>query len=313
MAQHEHWLNMRELWSHWPDREVNGSMKWYYLVQFSFWLQQIMIVNIEKRRKDHWQMFSHHVITCILMFTSYAYHWTKVGNLILCLMDNVDIFLAVSNRFSLSWTCAYRQLAKMLKYMGFRLACDAAFGVFMLVWFATRHVLYLNIIVSIFTDLPHEISYGCYSGSNRNLRGPYNVSDPSQHLLEPFTRPEGTICFTPAIKWAFTATLLSLQAILLIWFGMIIKVAFKVLRGGEAEDCRSDDEDIDEEELAKPIEIRPAIEEEVSIDALRFASGARKTMQPFLKSGSGSSGVSLRGDHKELLGRIGCDGNKDGL
>ena len=70
-------------------------MKWYYLVQFSFWLQQIVIVNIEERRRDHWQMFSHHIITCILMFTSYGYHQTKVGNMILCLMDVVDLFFAV--------------------------------------------------------------------------------------------------------------------------------------------------------------------------------------------------------------------------
>ena len=70
-------------------------MKWYYLVQFAFWLQQIIVVNIEERRKDYWQMLSHHIITCILMLTSYGYHQTKVGNVILCLMDVVDIFLSV--------------------------------------------------------------------------------------------------------------------------------------------------------------------------------------------------------------------------
>lgn len=70
--------------------------KWYYLVQFAFWLQQILVVNIEERRKDHLQMFTHHVITCALIFTSYGYHQTKVGNLILCLMDVVDLVLPVS-------------------------------------------------------------------------------------------------------------------------------------------------------------------------------------------------------------------------
>ena len=88
-------MNYRELWTGWPTREIDGTMKWYYLVQFSFWLQQIVIVNIEERRKDHWQMFTHHLVTCFLMFWSYGYHWTKAGNLILCLMDVVDVFLAV--------------------------------------------------------------------------------------------------------------------------------------------------------------------------------------------------------------------------
>lgn len=98
MYHSDHWLNLRQLWTNWPDREMRGLFKWYYLVQFAFWVQQIVVVHIEKRRKDHWQMFTHHVITCILMFTSYGYHQSKVGNTILCLMDAVDILFAVSRR-----------------------------------------------------------------------------------------------------------------------------------------------------------------------------------------------------------------------
>lgn len=60
-----------------------------------------MVINIEKRRKDHWQMFTHHIVTCILLFTSYGYHQTKVANVILCLMDFVDIFLPVSLSFDM--------------------------------------------------------------------------------------------------------------------------------------------------------------------------------------------------------------------
>lgn len=96
MYNHEHWMNLREMWTGWPNRELSGNMKWYYLIQFAFWVQQILVVNIEERRNDHWQMFTHHIITCVLMFTSYGYHQTKVGNTILCLMDSVDVILAVS-------------------------------------------------------------------------------------------------------------------------------------------------------------------------------------------------------------------------
>ena len=97
MYRSEYWLDLRNLWVNWPDREMDGLFKWYYLVQFAFWLQQILVVNIEERRKDYAQMFTHHVITSVLMLTSYAYHQTKVGNLILCLMDVVDIVLPVSS------------------------------------------------------------------------------------------------------------------------------------------------------------------------------------------------------------------------
>lgn len=83
------------MWTDWPNRQMDGLAKWYYLVQFAFWLQQIIVVNIEERRKDYHQMFTHHVITCALVFGSYGYHQTKVGNVILCLMDVVDIVLPV--------------------------------------------------------------------------------------------------------------------------------------------------------------------------------------------------------------------------
>jgi acyl-CoA-dependent ceramide synthase len=91
-----YWLNMPGLWKDWPIVHVDGLTKWYYLVQFAFWLQQIVVVNIEERRKDHWQMFTHHIITCTLLFCSYGFYHTQVGNVILVLMDFVDIFLAVS-------------------------------------------------------------------------------------------------------------------------------------------------------------------------------------------------------------------------
>lgn len=75
---------------------MSGSLKWYYLVQLSFWLQQLLAINLEKPRKDYRQMLTHHMITCSLMYVTYAYHWTKIGNVILCIMDVVDFLLPVS-------------------------------------------------------------------------------------------------------------------------------------------------------------------------------------------------------------------------
>lgn len=85
------------MWTGWPKREMNGLLKWYYLAQFAFWLQQILVVNIEERRKDYHQMLTHHIVTSSLIFASYGHHHTRVGNVILCLMDVVDIILPVSH------------------------------------------------------------------------------------------------------------------------------------------------------------------------------------------------------------------------
>ena len=73
-----------------------GLNKWYILAQYAFWLQQIMVIHIEQRRKDHWQMLAHHFVTTGLIFASYGYHQTKIGNVILCIMDSVDLFFPVS-------------------------------------------------------------------------------------------------------------------------------------------------------------------------------------------------------------------------
>ncbi|ETI23757.1 hypothetical protein G647_05563 [Cladophialophora carrionii CBS 160.54] len=229
----DYWLNLRALWRTWPDREMEGIAKWYYLVQFGFWLQQIVVVNIEERRKDHWQMFTHHIFTCALIFTSYGYHQYRVGTLILCLMDFADIILP---------------LAKILKYLHFELACDIAFGVFMVSWFALRHVLYNMVWYSIYAHIPQEIRYGCYRGSVKDLEGPIPTPNDWDHLIQPFKNPVGLVCWNNSIKWGFLSMLAALQVILIIWFGMIVRVAYKVITGKGAEDVRSDDEDDDEEE-----------------------------------------------------------------
>ncbi|KAK8145495.1 sphingosine N-acyltransferase lag1 [Beauveria asiatica] len=287
-----YWLNLRELWTNWPNRETDGLMKGYVLAQWAFWLQQIIVINIEDRRKDHWQMFSHHIITTLLISSCYCYHHTRVGHLILVIMDVVDLFLPA---------------AKCLKYSGFTTACDYAFGLFMISWFAARHVIYMMVCWSVYAHIPQEIQYGCYSGSNANIVGPQDPGDGLGHLFEPYYNSTGRVCFNNNIKWAFLTPLLALQVITIIWFTMIVRVAIKVLRGDGAEDSRSDDEDEEEKMEEEEVFIyEEALEEDVGVEALDFKSWERRSG---IKRQANSSSVSLPGhsDRKELLGRIGCD------
>lgn len=75
---------------------MTGTFKWYYLVQLAFWIQQILVIHIEQRRKDHAQMLTHHIITCVLISITYVYRYTRAANVVLCLMDVVDLLLPVS-------------------------------------------------------------------------------------------------------------------------------------------------------------------------------------------------------------------------
>lgn len=88
-------MNLKNLWAFWPNRELGTLHKFYILTQLGFWFQQVFVINIEERRKDHWQMLGHHFITIALIVGSYRYHHNAVGNLILVLFDVGDILLSV--------------------------------------------------------------------------------------------------------------------------------------------------------------------------------------------------------------------------
>ena len=88
-------MDFGAIWADWPARTLSGTMKWYLLVQLSFWMQQILVVNIEEWRKDHYQMLSHHCITSALLGSAYIYGFYNVSNVVLCLMDIVDVLLPV--------------------------------------------------------------------------------------------------------------------------------------------------------------------------------------------------------------------------
>ncbi|KAL4943877.1 TLC domain-containing protein [Aspergillus oleicola] len=302
----KYFLNLREMFTDWPSRELPEITKTYILAQWAFWLQQLIVINIEERRKDHWQMLSHHIVTIILLWTSYALHLTRVANLILVLMDVVDIFFP---------------LAKCLKYLGFSTVRDIMFGFFMTSWFVTRHVFYLRTMWSIYTDMYEEISVGCYHGPQDKLAGPTPFpTDSWSHILEPFRRPSGTICYSDNIRLWFLGALGFLQLITMYWFVLIVRVAIRVIKGQGADDIRSDDEDESGEEgeteierngrektlaEARAFEVKSAIPTEKGIHNAAASSS----------SGSISAGRNLSGhinrNRKELLGRIGCEKHVD--
>jgi acyl-CoA-dependent ceramide synthase len=126
-------------------------------------MHQILILNAEARRKDHIQMMTHHIITVILVVTSYFTNFTRVGCVIMVLMDCCDIFLGVRlSYFSIYISNLIKflslQLAKMIRYLNIsQLACDLMFGFFMLFWVVTRHVLFLHVTFSLIFTAPRLI------------------------------------------------------------------------------------------------------------------------------------------------------------
>lgn len=184
------------------------------------------------------------------------------------------------------------------------------FGLFVVSWFFARHVLYIAACWSIYFDTRRIIPDGCFEGTNEDLRGPIDTPSGYSYVIEPFLKPDGLVCFNETLRWAFLGPLIFLQVLTIAWFTLIVKVIIKVLKGGEAEDVRSDGEAEEEEEEEFVYEEAQPLEEEVGIEELDLRNWERRTG---VKKQASSSGVSLPGhsDRKELLGRIGCDKQMD--
>src|ERR1051325_11610932 len=95
MSKSPYWFDTTYFWKDYPHIEMSGLFKWYYLVQLAFWIQQVFVINIEKRRKDYFEMLAHHAVTILLISFSYSTNWTRIGNAVLCTMDFADILLPV--------------------------------------------------------------------------------------------------------------------------------------------------------------------------------------------------------------------------
>lgn len=209
----EYFLNLDNVYRGWPHDQMLYAFKCYYLMQMAFWIQQVFVLNVEEPRKDHIQMFSHHIITCLLLLGLYYYYFLRVGHCILMIMDSVDIILAA---------------AKMLKYTGMIAACDAMFLLFLVLWVVMRHGVYNVITYHVWDKL-----------------GKIMIDSHCSLPLHPSKR-----CWTNAVPNTFFGLLVGLQIITLVWMYLICKVAYKVITGKGAEDVRSDDEDSDVDEKA---------------------------------------------------------------
>lgn len=198
-----------DLWLGYPHIPLAGPLKFYYLLQTAFYIHQILIINAEARRKDHVQMMTHHVITVFLLAASYYCNFNRIGCLILVLMDWCDIFLP---------------LAKMLRYINIsQRVTDAIFGWFLISWFITRHVLFIFTIVSTFRDCPRLLPFDFSPQEGRYLNN--------------------------TVFLVFSFMLIALQILQMIWFGMICRVAWRVLTTNKgASDDRSDESDADMKE-----------------------------------------------------------------
>lgn len=163
------------LWNGFPQLHLQATLKLYYFSQLAFCMQQVAVLHLESRRKDHFQILLHHIIPMMLLTGSYSYRQWRAGNAILVCMDLVDIVLP---------------LAKVLRYAKLQRSCDVAFGLFVAAWILTRQVLFLAICWSIYEHVNDAtMVYGTYSTVTGERLSPSGNNEILANIFQPFLDP----------------------------------------------------------------------------------------------------------------------------
>jgi len=91
------YFNTEAMYEGFPHLTNTGLFKAYYLFQASYWAQQmiVLLLMLEKPRKDFKELVAHHIITLSLIWLSYRFHFTKMGLPVFITHDISDFFLAV--------------------------------------------------------------------------------------------------------------------------------------------------------------------------------------------------------------------------
>jgi hypothetical protein len=183
----------------WPVHPMSAAMLFYYHVELGAYFHQLFWTEVN--RSDAAEMILHHFITIALMITSYLSNFTRLGATILFIHDLSDIVLESAKCFN------YTALAKGNAWM--QPFVDILFGLFMVVFFVTRLVVFPRQILYSILFEAWELYGGCVFGG----------------------------CYV------FLGGLIGLQCLHIFWFYLIARMAYKLLVVGKVEkDVREEDD-----------------------------------------------------------------------
>ncbi|TRM67750.1 TLC domain-containing protein [Schizophyllum amplum] len=133
------WYRTDEFWRGYPHWDMIPELKQYYLMQAAHWLHEliIMVLGLERPRKDYKELVVHHIVTLWLIGWSYLTNLTYIGVSVFVSMDVPDVILS---------------LTLLLNYLQMNRIKIPVFFVFFGVWTYFRHWLNLVILHSVWTE-----------------------------------------------------------------------------------------------------------------------------------------------------------------
>jgi len=206
------WFRTEHFWLEYPQWEMSKHMKTYYLLQTAYWAQQlfVLLLKIEKPRKDHNELVIHHFVTIWLIGWSYLINLTWIGNAVFITMDWSDTFLAIS---------------KIFNYLDMKISKSVGFTWFAMVWTYGRHYLNLCIIWSVWNE--------------------FRLIRPENQMWD---RSRG-VWLAPWMRYQIFAPLVLLQAVNIFWYWNIWRIIITtIIFKQELDDDRSEHGDDDSKE-----------------------------------------------------------------
>ncbi|XP_067649176.1 ceramide synthase 2-like [Haliotis asinina] len=141
------WLwDTTNCWKGWPKQHVTNDVYYFYLVELGFYWCLLFTLFYDVKRKDFWEMATHHMITMLLLYFSWITNYVRVGTLVLVVHDASDHWMAG---------------AKMAKYLKKQMLCEVLFFIFIVIWVYCRLYLYpFRILKTTYFEVHDYIAVG---------------------------------------------------------------------------------------------------------------------------------------------------------
>jgi len=96
------YFNINGMYEGFPHKTHEAGFKFYYLFQGAYWAQQaiVLLLGMEKPRKDFKELVGHHIVTLCLIGMSYCFHFTYMGLGVFITHDISDFVFAVCSSTS---------------------------------------------------------------------------------------------------------------------------------------------------------------------------------------------------------------------
>mmetsp|Transcript_60391 Transcript_60391/g.141365 ORF Transcript_60391/g.141365 Transcript_60391/m.141365 type:complete len:330 (+) Transcript_60391:97-1086(+) len=86
----------RHCWRGYPYQDLSSELCSFYLTAVGYHLSEVVMLLLEVRHPDFWEMLLHHIVTCCLVVFSYGLSYIRIGSLVLLLHGVTDIFVYLS-------------------------------------------------------------------------------------------------------------------------------------------------------------------------------------------------------------------------